>query len=153
MDCLGFLITFDYLSKLHFLLITVIKVIFKCLDSYFYRIMYIMKCNITFRRLIRNCNHMEIIMTNVFQRENWLTGFHVLVTQDIKWFHEFTSIPAYIYLFKVDNRNTRKRYEICSKLTIKSLERRHWRRSGIFIVCVEHISHLVLVLLLLAFHR
>ena len=32
--------------------------------------------------------------------------------------------PANIYLFKVNNRNTRKRYEICSKLTIKTPERR-----------------------------
>ena len=28
--------------------------------------------------------------------------------------------PVYIYLFKVNNRNTRKRCEICSKLTIKT---------------------------------
>ena len=34
--------------------------------------------------------------------------------------------PANIYLFKVNNRNTRKRCEICSKLTIKTPERRHW---------------------------
>ena len=40
-------------------------------------------------------------------------------------------------------------YEICSKLTIKMPERRHWRRSGIFIVNFEHISHLLLVFLLL----
>ena len=33
-------------------------------------------------------------------------------------------IPANIYLFKVTNRNTRKRCEICSKLTIKKPERR-----------------------------
>ena len=32
--------------------------------------------------------------------------------------------PANIYLFKVNNRNTRKRCEICSKLTIKTPERR-----------------------------
>ena len=31
--------------------------------------------------------------------------------------------PANIYLFKVNNRNTRKRCEICSKLTIKTPER------------------------------
>ena len=43
---------------------------------------------------------------------------------------------AGIYLLKVNNRNTRTRYEICSKLTIKTPER-------------EHISHLVLVFLLL----
>ena len=37
----------------------------------------------------------------------------------------------------------------CSKLTINIPERRQWRRSGIFIVNSEHISHLVLVFLLL----
>ena len=31
--------------------------------------------------------------------------------------------PAYIYLFKVNNRNTRKRCVICSELTIKTAER------------------------------
>ena len=38
-------------------------------------------------------------------------------------------------------------YEIYSKFTIKTPERR--RRSGVFIVNFEHISHLVLVFLLL----
>ena len=57
--------------------------------------------------------------------------------------------PAGIYLFKVNNRNTRTRCGMCSKLTIKTSERRHWRRSGVFIVNFEHISHLVLVFLLL----
>ena len=32
--------------------------------------------------------------------------------------------PASIYLLKVNNRNTRTRCEICSKLTIKTPERR-----------------------------
>ena len=32
---------------------------------------------------------------------------------------------ANIYLFKVNDRSTRKRCEICSKLTIKTQERRH----------------------------
>ena len=49
--------------------------------------------------------------------------------------------PAGIYLFKVNNRNTKARCEICSKLTIKTPERRHWRCSGFFIVNFEHISH------------
>ena len=53
-------------------------------------------------------------------------------------------IPAGIYLLIVNNRNTRTRCEICSKLTIKTLERHHWHRSGFFIVNFEHISHLVL---------
>ena len=31
---------------------------------------------------------------------------------------------------KASNKNTRKKHEICSKLTIKTLERHHWRRGG-----------------------
>ena len=46
---------------------------------------------------------------------------------------------ACIYLLKVNNIKTRTRCEI-----------RQWRRSGIFIVYFEHISHLVLVFLLLS---
>ena len=38
-----------------------------------------------------------------------------------------------IYMFKVNNRNTRARCEICSKLTIK---------TGVFIFNFKHISHL-----------
>ena len=38
---------------------------------------------------------------------------------------DFRDCPANIYLFKVSNRNAGKTYEICSKLTIKTLERRH----------------------------
>ena len=47
------------------------------------------------------------------------------------------------------NKNTRTRCEICSKLTIKTPERRQWCCSGVFIVNFEHISHVVLVFLLL----
>ena len=56
-------------------------------------------------------------------------------------------------LFKVSNTYTRTRCEICSKLTMKIPERRHWRRSGIFIVNFEHISHLALMFLLLTLSR
>ena len=51
-----------------------------------------------------------------------------------------TLYPPGIYLLKVNNRNSSWRYEICSNLTIKTPERRHWRRSGVFIVNFEHIS-------------
>ena len=39
--------------------------------------------------------------------------------------------PTGIYLLKVNNRNTRTRCEICSKLTIKTPERRQF--SGVSI--------------------
>ena len=63
-----------------------------------------------------------------------------------KWVNEGT-YPTGIYLLKVNNKSTKTRCEICSKLTIKTPERR--RRSGVFIVNFEHISHLVLVFLFL----
>ena len=47
-----------------------------------------------------------------------------------------------------NKRSTRKRCDMCSKLTIMTPERRQWRRSGVFILYFEHISHLVLVFLL-----
>ena len=47
-------------------------------------------------------------------------------------------ILSKIYLFKVNSRNTRKRCEACSNLTIK---------LGAFIVNFEHISHLFLEVL------
>ena len=58
-------------------------------------------------------------------------------------------IPVGNYMFKVNNRNTRTRCEICSKLKLKTPERRQWLRSGGFRVNFEHISYLVLVFLLL----
>ena len=45
--------------------------------------------------------------------------------------------PAKINLFKVNNRNTRKKYEICSKVTMKTQERRHWRLPNIS--CAFHL--------------
>ena len=53
-------------------------------------------------------------------------------------------VSVNINLIIVNNRNTRKRYEICSKLTLKTPQQRHCRRSGVFIVNFERISHLFL---------
>ena len=39
------------------------------------------------------------------------------------------------------------------KFTIKTPERRHWRRSGVFIVNFRHIAHLALGFLLLTLSR
>ena len=51
--------------------------------------------------------------------------------------------PANNYLFKVNNRNTRKRCEICSKLTIKT--RKTWTSFCFFTVNFEHVSNLFLM--------
>ena len=61
--------------------------------------------------------------------------------------------PANVYLFKVNNRNNRKRGEICSKLIIKTPKRRHWRCSDVFLVNLEHTLHLFLEFLLLTLNK
>ena len=38
--------------------------------------------------------------------------------------YELREYPVNIYFFKITNRNTRKRYKICLKLTIKTPEQR-----------------------------
>ena len=69
--------------------------------------------------------------------------------RNARWMNNLTNI----YLFNVNNRNTGKRCEICSKLTIRTSERRKWRCSGVFIVNFEPISHLFQVFPLLALNR
>ena len=52
-------------------------------------------------------------------------------------------------IFKVNDDSTGIKCVICLKLIIKTPKQRHWRRSGVFIVNFERISHLVLMILLL----
>ena len=61
-------------------------------------------------------------------------------------------LPAGNYMFKVNNRNTRTKCEIRTKL-LKKPERHHWRRSVVFIINFVHISHVFLMFLLLTFSR
>ena len=61
--------------------------------------------------------------------------------QKLDYCTSISEYPANIYLLKV-NRNPGKRREICSKLTIKTPERRQRRVSGVFIVNFEYISHI-----------
>ena len=58
------------------------------------------------------------------------------------------NFPVSFYLFKVNNRNSRKRCEICSKLTTKIPKRRHRHRSSVFIFNVQQFLHHSLVFLL-----
>ena len=99
--------------------------------------------------------------------------FHRIIQQPASWLKEklfyitfrkaisaailadtyFQSFKRFENMFKVNNKNTRTSCEICSKLTMKTPERRHWRRSSVFIVNSEHISHLIPVFLLLTLSR
>ena len=94
-----------------------------------------------------------------------LSGILLMTTEGLffyyfdKWVHfcfhvwRFpVTVPAGIYLLKVNNRNTRARCKICSKLIIKH-QNNAWRHCGVFIVNFELISHLVLVFLMLTLNR
>ena len=69
-----------------------------------------------------------------------------------QYMSDYVTYPTNIDLFKVNNGNTRKSCGIFSKLTTKTPERRR-RRSGVFIVNFENISHLFLVFLLLTLNK
>ena len=56
----------------------------------------------------------------------------------MKDFGTIQPYPANAYVFNVSNRNTRKRYDICSKLTIKKGINKHMS-----VKCLLHISQLV----------
>ena len=61
----------------------------------------------------------------------WLSPPSPVFSREI-YFWTFV-YQADFYLFKVNNGNTKRMYEIYSKLTVKSQERHHWRCSGVFI--------------------
>ena len=68
---------------------------------------------------------------------------------NLKAMNLFGTNPAGIYLFKVNNRHTRIMCEMCPDLTVKTPERRQWRRSDVFIVNFEQILHIILMFPLL----
>ena len=63
---------------------------------------------------------------------------------------EVNNNPAKIHMLQVSNRNSRKRYQICSMFAMKT-PGRHQRRSGVFIVNFEHISNILGLCLLLLY--
>ena len=81
----------------------------------------------------------------------FLTSFHLFSYSmfSIKFLSNYNHNSANTCLFKFNSRDTKERCEICSKLTIKTPQRRQWRRSGVVIVKFENVSHLSLVFLLL----
>ena len=81
---------------------------------------------------------LELYPIQFFSIDNWLLS---------------KKCPPNSYLFKVNNTKIRKKFDICSKFTIKTIEWRHWRRSCVFIVNFEHISHLSLLFLLLTLNK
>ena len=88
------------------------------------------------RKLFQNRENSFKIEENISESRN------ILLLESRKIFLNSMNLPANIYLFQVNNRNTKKRCEICSKLIIKTVEWRQWHHFYIFIVNFEHIPHL-----------
>ena len=111
----------------------------------------VLKGLITNRRLILTDNIMTVFyIITVFIVKfqiHFFKSFFVSVSTYCTYLPhtKFTYNPAGIHLLKVNNRNTRARCEMCSKLTVI--------RSGVFIVNFEHISHIVAVFLLSSLSR
>ena len=68
-------------------------------------------------KLVRICQQEMLKTFYQYMRRTYFSGVQSTI---------FFPFSANIYLFKV-NRNSRKRCEICSKLTIKIQEQRHRR--------------------------
>ena len=86
-----------------------------------------------------------VLMSSLFTLNRYL---YIGLLLTLNLFNRLLFFSANIYLFKFSNRNTRKKYEIRSKLIIKKPEWCQWHRSGVFIVNFELISHLFLLLIL-----
>ena len=106
-------------------------------------------CNIS---LSISCFHINYHRVWSFEIENLCIGmkegnhkfqFSIdLIINGIEFLRSKNDFPSGIYLFKVNYQNTGAMCLICSKVTIKTPERRQWCRSGVYIVNFEHISHL-----------
>ena len=65
--------------------------------------------------------------------------FSIIEIVHLELYVELFKYPANIYLFKLNKRHVRTKCGMYSILVIKTTERRHSRRSGVFIVNFEHI--------------
>ena len=103
------------------------------------------------RKIFRNWEKYLKIEKNVLESRN-------ILLQESRKNLEFNAmspmnLPANIYLFKVNNRNTRKKVWNMFKVNKKTPERRQWYRSDVLIVNFEHIPYLVLLFLLLTLNK
>ena len=87
------------------------------------------------------CETDKFLMGNFI---NWFTDSFSDLTKNFhgerdKGYFISCPLPSQNYLFKVSIGNTRTMYKLCSKLTRKTPERRHWRCPGVFVVRFEKI--------------
>ena len=80
-----------------------------------------------------------------------LNGLSIFLDISLLW--TLTHLTINKYMLKAAMEPLEKTCKICSKVTIKTAERRYWRRSGVFYVNFDHNSHLFLVFLLFTLNR
>ena len=80
-------------------------------------------CKSKFAKTGTQMNMVQIIWFKILLA-SWFFAFTLNI--NLESHSSITNTPADIYLLKVNKRNTRTRCEICSKLTIKTPERRRW---------------------------
>ena len=102
-------------------------------NSFFVEILRVTASQLEFSSLsVVTKNQYCLIMDLLYMRRNYIV--HEII-RHAKFFYDFCFLngeiivifkhdPNSIYLYKVNNRNTRKKCEICSKLTINTPERR-----------------------------
>ena len=80
--------------------------------------------NVCERRLF-NVNSFDIILYSLTTPSSFIMYFEQVYYETFFSLKYLSHLPAGNYMFKVNNRNSRARYEICSTLTIKLTERHH----------------------------
>ena len=74
-----------------------------------------------------NVNSLDIILYSLTTPSSFIIYFEQVYYETFFSLKYLSHLPAGNYMFKVNNRNSRARCEICSKLTIKLPERHYWR--------------------------
>ena len=97
---------------------------------------------------------MVFILTKTYICSEIYEQFFIYLTVTvIKFLYFSCQNSAGFWSFRVNNRNPKLMCGICSKLTIKTPKRHHWRHSSVFIINFGQISHIALVFPLLTMSK
>ena len=124
-------------------------------------------CNVTLRRwtlyknesqITRNAgsiiNFQGASLTSYKVTHMWIiVSIDILLTVSLEETVEDKLYPSQYLLVQVNNGNAITMCEVCSKLTVKTPERRDWCCSGVFVVNFEQSSQIVLVFPLLTLNN
>ena len=115
-------------------------------------------CTFLWKCILEFKDEISSLFPSVFYFRNILASGYSFYTQNMLWRSCKVALTkknylAGIYLFKVDNENTKTMSEICTKLATKIPEWRHRWPSSVFIINSEQTSHIFMLFLLLTFTK